>query len=696
MVPFPLIVRLWSRYNEVCSCCLELITHHLSIPSLSHSFQFFGRVTTLRKVLHHPEQASVVDLQDIIRWKNNLNVGEDELQDMRLPGSSLYMTERKSRDTVIGMTPIQSLQQEAKRSQPGVFPEQASSLNTHLPKSPGVNRRSTALGIRPASVPFGKHGPAVNRTTSLQYSQNPKHVSLRRSDLYGDSSDQDSLYAVVAPSSNERYAAPFNGKYTAPSANERYVPLTVAAAPRNQDLPESLQHIDLNAFRENIPQEHRVYSNSIGHGYMGSPGNSHGNHGYYYVDHYGNPIPEHYATYIASQESLADSGIVPTQGSPSYSQNGFSPHTGLSGGPTILETDGQTARDSHNGLNHAKSMPNLKQEFDEEGILALTRANIENVMNSDLTPEEKLDVMAAMCEGNDKGGRKGLSRVPSHVRNALNKVRSAASKKDSSVAHPKHNQKHPLRPKSAVYNPQPPGYKTVQQTRRPLSAQEMTNQTDRSSDRMYHRTPTVYPSVYHVPVNTPREHLVPQRMSGTYESQIHDFHDPAIRYSHPYVQPQTVHYKVPTEFMHPKPPNIIPVHEEAGGPRTMYHNIVDALPPVLIPITETDALPRGPKSGRDHHDVTTESEVTSDTVLTEDVRPQKAEHKEQSELKASQLPSGTSRPYGIDIEQWVSQQQEVGAVPHQESFLESSLDCTSDDYMQSQKNRERYGMYTFD
>ena len=633
-----------------------------------------------------------MDLQDIIRWKNNLHVGEDELQDMRLPGSSLYISERKSRDTVIGMTPIQRLQQEAAlRGQPGgMFPKQTSILNTHLPKSPGVNRSSTALGMRPTSFPFGKHGPAVNRTTSLQHPQNPKRVSLRRSDLYGDSSDEGSVYAAVAPT---------YGKFSAPSAGERYVPLTVAAAPRNQDLPESLQYIDLNAFRENIPQEYHVYSNSTGQGYLGSPGNNHGNHGYYYyIDSCDNQIPEHYATYIASQESLADSGIVPTQGSPNYSQNGFSPHMGLNGRPTMHETDVQRAQDSHNGLNHAKSMPNLKQEFSEEGILTLTRTNIESVMNSDLTPEEKLDVMAAMCEGNDKHGRKGLSRVPSHVRNALKKVRSAQNKKDPAVAHPKHNHKEPIRPKSAVYNPQPPGYQTVQQTRRPLSAHEGLKQTDRNSDGMYHPAPTVYPSVYRVPVDTPGEHFVPQRISGASEGPMLEFHDPAVRYSHPYLQPQTIHYRVPTEFMHPKPPNMISVHEEPRGPGPMYHNIVDALPPVLIPITEADtphSLPRGARSGRDRRDVTTESEVTSDMAETEEVHPQKGENKEQKELKASQLPTGSSRPYGIDIEQWVSQQQEVGAVPHQESFLESSLDCTSDDYIQSQKNRERYGIYSF-
>ena len=138
---------------------------------------------------------------------------------------------------------------------------------------------------------------------------------------------------------------------------------------------------------------------------------------------------------------------------------------------------------------------------------------------------------------------------------------------------------------------------------------------------------------------------------------------------------------------------MIPVHEEPRGSGPMYHNIVDALPPVLIPITEADtphSLLGGARSGRDRRDVTNESEVTSDTEQTEEVRPHKGENKEQKELKASQLPTGSSRPYGIDIEQWVSQQQEVGAVPHQESFLESSLDCTSDDYIQSQKNRERY------
>lgn len=49
-------------------------------------------------------------------------------------------------------------------------------------------------------------------------------------------------------------------------------------------------------------------------------------------------------------------------------------------------------------LSHAKSLPNLSGQ---QLSLDLTHANLDMIVNSDLTEEEKLDLMAAMCECDD-------------------------------------------------------------------------------------------------------------------------------------------------------------------------------------------------------------------------------------------------------------------------------------------------------
>ena len=295
-------------------------------------------MTTLRKVLLSPEQASVNDLQDVLRWKNNLQIGEDELQDIRIPGSSLYIGESQGRETAIGNTTAKTLQYAGQQSpissEPGLL---------FGPKSPGVNRRSTTLGVRPPVPALGKHSPAVNRATSLQYSQNPKHVSVRTGDLYlcSDSSDQDSFYGPAMQSDNERY-----------------VPLTLSSTPRIQELPESLRHIDMNAFKENMPQGYQQYDSHSRNGNRIHPlhtVNPENQTALYYVDQYGNPVLPQYASYIASQESLADSGIVPTQGSTNTSPNAFSPDFRYGGRPTALhERNESEIRNSQYVLNNCQ------------------------------------------------------------------------------------------------------------------------------------------------------------------------------------------------------------------------------------------------------------------------------------------------------------------------------------------------------
>ena len=727
-----------------------------------------------------PEQASVVELQDVIRWKNNLQVGEDELQEMRVPTSSLYIGETRSRASVIGMTPLQRLQQheETLHAQPASSHHVTPPLSSSL-KSPGVTRRATttaasttARGMRPKSAPFGRHSTnTVNRTTSLQHpnSSHPKHVSLTRGDLYlfTDSSDQDSLYAAVAPPGNNNYtvppsggrfvapsnsedslyavvAPPLNDSYTIPSGGahivapprERYVPLTTTTTPRNQDLPESLQHIDLNAFKENLPQGYQVQNTPGNQNHPNPLSNGYHDDQYYYVDQYGNPVPQYYATYVASQESLADSGIVPTQGSPNYSQNGFSPHMGVNNRITpIQETIEEQAKDSRKDLSHAKSMPNLQQDSsDDDNLLPLTRMSIENVMNSDLTSEEKLDVMAAMCEGNNTQGRKGVSRVPSHVWTALRKIRIAENNKkgDATINSQKQRDNQSVRPKSSLYHrPQPPAYQTLPQRRRPLSAQEVPpevpNQPESRTERMYGSVPTVHPPIYRIPVNIPRDQYVtPHGVQIGHDRVLHDGIDIPVRYSHPYlplhpsVKDATIAHHHPyllphhtgndTSVPYPHPhlppypamryriltadsthaqnklPNLAPVHDAPTTADGATYDILDALPPVLIPVTEAGAS-QPPGTRQKHHDVTTESETTTETVDTEQVRPlQKGRHSGPAQWTGSRL------PYGIDIEQWVSQQQEAGAGGEQVSPLGGSTDLgdTSDEYNNGSKaNRDR-------
>ena len=611
-------------------------------------------VTTLRKVLLSPEQASVNDLQDVLRWKNNLQIEEDELQDIRIPGSSLYIGESQGRSITIGTNPAHSLQYAGQIPQ-SVEPD----ITLGQPKLPRVNRRSTTLGVRPTLPSPGKHSPAVNRTTSLQYPQTPRHVPMRRSDMYiyGDSSDQESFYGPVAHSNN----------------NERYVPLTLSSTPRRQELPESLRHIDMNAFKENIPQGYNQYDQ---HGHSQVPGQA----PFYYIDQYGNPVAPQYASYIASQESLADSGVVLTQGSPNTSPSGFSPGFG------------------YGGRINAKSMPNLLEEPNEDDNLILTKLNIENVMNSDLTSEEKLDVMAAMIEGNNDNEGKGipLARLPTHVRNALKKTQPTENTVNvGDLRQHRRKQKHSVRPRSAMYYPQPPTYQNVKQTRRPHSTQGMDFHMQQDG------IPSSIPSpIYRRPPDWQRDFT--EAWTGQRTSYPFEMYDPSIRHPYPYHEqhPQLLRHKVPTDFnkipQQREPPEIIPVIDASPGP---LYNSIQPLPPVLIPVTDPGANPAshqrstGPSPHRPHRDITIDSEPTTQTVETEEVLPQAANtRRKTSQLRASNLQTDSSRSYGIDIEQWVSQQQEVG-VDHQGSLLESSdleeIDNIND-YVLSHAKPDRY------
>ena len=177
-------------------------------------------------------------------------------------------------------------------------------------------------------------------------------------------------------------------------------------------------------------------------------------------------------------------------------------------------------------------------------------------MNSTLTPEEKLDVMAAMIEGHsdNEGKRASLARMPNHVRNALKKAQPTANEVNVGDLRQK-RLKQSVRPRSALYHPQPPAYQTVQQIKRPLSAQDIPYHVQSG------RIPSSMPSpLYQRAPDVPRQR-VPYPL---------EMYDPHIRYPYPFHQPpHPLRYKVPGDFyqiaQQRQPPEIIPVVDASPG-----------------------------------------------------------------------------------------------------------------------------------
>lgn len=174
---------------------------------------------------------------------------------------------------------------------------------------------------------------------------------------------------------------------TYPNGNdERYVDLSMADTPRSTEMPATLQHIDIKALKHNEPQNQTGKPQKLDDKLLDLHLHLDARHR------------------LQSSDSLVDSGIAPTQSTTdasgaSVSTNGLSPNYSVGQSDTmqydgpagnVSETHGVS--DSHE--EQSKSVPNLSATSG----LTLTQANLQAVVNSKLSAEDKLGLMAAMCE----------------------------------------------------------------------------------------------------------------------------------------------------------------------------------------------------------------------------------------------------------------------------------------------------------
>ena len=104
---------------------------------------------------------------------------------------------------------------------------------------------------------------------------------------------------------------------------------------------------------------------------------------------------------IQRRDSVTDSGITHTQtgtdaSALSLNTLGLSPAINVT---STEPTDTNQPQNTPNELLFSKSLPDLN--YHPSGDLELTQNNIDAIVNSTLSEEEKLDLMAAMCENKD-------------------------------------------------------------------------------------------------------------------------------------------------------------------------------------------------------------------------------------------------------------------------------------------------------
>ncbi len=542
----------------------------------------------MRKLLLTPEKTAVSELQDVLRWKAGLQRGGDELQDIRVPGSSSLQING-------GVTSGTPTHIPAQFSDSDTSARPVSALRSQRPKTAKVNRRSTALGIRPISAPAQRIN--VNRASSLQ---SPQHRSSWGAQRQKTNLDK------LSPSQ---------------LGQERYIPLNQTST---EGLPNSLRHIDVHALRQNVPQGHLGHSQrrmTPQHNTGPSPQESDRQ-----VHQDRTAAGQPYTSQAASQESLADSGIVPTQDSPRHSHNGLSPATRRL--PPVQEAD----TDPSAPYSQARGIPSLPLEDNQSvlaSLLTLTRSNIEKVVNSGLAPEEKLDVMAAMC-GTKASSLSPAVTIPHHIKTALRKLLPV-----------------PLQPEYASV---PRATTSAHQPH--LSYRTVGEAGYYSSSRTAGLSPE-----YH-------DDAQPA------QSSFRSFHsDEILGASSPL-------HSDSRQTRHFHEPEMIPVfHGDSGAP--FLRPNADA--PILVPADQRFSSVRTHERAPVElsRDSTTTITTATDNVFTDTTPNGGAE--ETIPLSFSHLPDQSSRSYGIDIERWMSEQRDVGTDPHHESSELDELDGNYDD-----------------
>ena len=404
----------------------------------------------IRCLLLTPEHLSPHDLQDILLWREQANTGQDEIYlnmttstlDLSRLGESDHTnsnpghysarqwqgdstglsisSETESNSTLDGTstrTPKLRLVGVDENTYFDEYVEGADAKARHSRPKKHVHMQTATNGksrdhkygsVRPAHSEHSIHligqegAPHVPRLDLRGITKSP-HMQKSYTDR-GGALDRKQSFGIYGDVDEQKNKKPHRRKIGRSVQNlsstheegiqrqlpdrERYVSLSGADTPGASELPTSLKHINISALKKNIPQEQRMDHTGPSLGYHGEERTG---------------LPHSY-------ESLVDSGIAQTQSSAegsglSDSTNGLSPNLSVGHGrmSAVQEGNEQDLNSSHvaahpseETLAHAQSLPNLA--YAKDGRLSLVQSNIDIIVNSPLDAEQKLKLMATMCE----------------------------------------------------------------------------------------------------------------------------------------------------------------------------------------------------------------------------------------------------------------------------------------------------------
>ena len=417
-------------------------------------------MSLLRRLLASPEQVTPMELKDVLHWKDQVTEGHDDIC-LNLTTSTLDLSQLQDQKAYHPNTGhlsarqspanenetdwfevdhTRSIQMNVKRT-PKLksvgatenIDEYAQSTGQHLGSGSRSQTELNSRGQDYMLAPSYSHenlwyslgGPDVPRLELMNRSPNDytrsrspmvqkvpkdcqKVLAVKRQESFGvyghgDEPSRPRMMAArrEAKSSHDAGHACSAKVQRSLTEDERYVTLGGTDTPRSSELPTTLKHIDIGALKNNLPQKYPVDQIS----------GIHGNR-----DH---------GTRLNSYESLADSGIANTQSSPegsgmSVSTNELSPSFSIGHGrmDAVMEGEEPTQATIHDSsrqdqLLDAESRLNL--DFSRRGFLSLSQTNINTIVNSALTAEEKLSLMAAMCEADPETDSQRIISVPPDI-----------------------------------------------------------------------------------------------------------------------------------------------------------------------------------------------------------------------------------------------------------------------------------------
>ena len=264
-----------------------------------------------------------------------------------------------TQSTSQGPPPSHGLQHEPPSLRQPVLPSEDDRANSRTPKLrfKGISDHADGTLVdwedSPAISPHPSPRRYDDETTSQDMSSTTRHGS-----------DCTSIGHPSPPLNH--LARSLGSDMLSPKSQERYISLD--RPQQAEQLPKSLQHINVKDLEHNVPQKSTqpTKGDVIG---------------------------------AQSYESLVDSGIVGNRGSITETSNSTTEMSPQGNEALSYENLSQLPRQNSLRRSHenntAKSMPNLNQDSRK---LSLNQDNIDSIVNSNLSPEEKLNLMASMCD----------------------------------------------------------------------------------------------------------------------------------------------------------------------------------------------------------------------------------------------------------------------------------------------------------